>query len=451
MDLKTKKHSNSVAPDMKKILPRAYSELKSCNFIHMERWLSRAATSGFFTPALSLAFGAALTMKGNLIRAESIFQDGRRKAQLDGDTSFQAAFSINLGQLYYDLGKPAIAKIEFETACALLRESENYGLLMTGLRQRALLSLFQGDSDSCQTQIFSAIEFAKKREQDQEETDLLYVLGVLLTAKGELQFAQNHLAQGIEIGRQKGSGQLSRVLFQMGLVQLLRGNVEAARKAVNQCLEVAKKEGNLLVKSRGLGLGFTIQVSIGNEKPGVELFDQAIDIEQRSGYRFGVLRHQLILSKLCLQHQDFQGALKLVRMAGSLASKMGHQVATIETRALTAMLESETGDDRVFPILEDCVISSKNVRVSLLEIQMHQLLGAAYLNSGRWSDATQCFQVAAGLSSRAGTRFEEAKALSHLSHVQELQGEIGKASENSAAAQAIFQGLGVAVNPEFVS
>ena len=198
-------------------------------------------------------------------------------------------------------------------------------------------------------------------------------------------------------------------------------------------------------------MGLTIEASIGNEKPGLELFDQAIDLEHRSGYRFGVLRHQLILAKLCLQHQDSQGALKLVRMAGSLATEMGHEVAKIETRALTALLEIEIGDERVFSILQDCVVSSENVRVSLLEIQMHQLLGAAYLNSGRWVNASQCFEVAVGISSRVGARLEEAKALSHLAHVQEMRGEIEEASETISAAQAITQSLGVAHNPRIGS
>ena len=254
-NFQTRKGSRDVPPGMGINCSKAYFQFRSGNYTHMESYLSGASFHGFLTPALSLAHGAALITIGNLSRAESVLENGRRLAQLDGDTLFEAALCINLAQLYHDTGKPVVAKTVLDTACALLRADENYGLFMVALRQHALLNLFQGDSDSCETQVMSAIELAKTRGLDQEEPALLYVLGVLFTAKGELKFADHHLSRGIETGSRKRSGQLSRILFQMALVQLLRGNVEASQNAVNQCLKAAKQEANLLARSQGSQYG----------------------------------------------------------------------------------------------------------------------------------------------------------------------------------------------------
>ena len=210
-------------------------------------------------------------------------------------------------------------------------------------------------------------------------------------ATGDLHSAEKHLLRSIETGRSVKRAPISRAWSQVGLLRLLLGNPDGARNAVEKTLETAKQGGNNLDVARAVGLGFTLEVATGNRTPDAVFFDPAIEMERRSGYRFGIIRHHLILAKLCLQHQDVQSASDLCRAAGSLADEIGHEVAKIEIRGLIALLSMETGGEGIFNTLEDCIESCRYAGIPLVEAEMHQLLGSAYTSSGLFTGCLSVF------------------------------------------------------------
>ena len=327
MDFPVNEHTMKIHRAVAPAWSKAYSAFKSGNYSDMEECLSSAYSRGCLTPGLSLAHGVALLMVSNLSLAKEVLEKGLGLARRRGDTLLETAFCINLGQLYHDIAMPSLAKEVLDTACSLCRADGNFELLLVALRQQALLDLFQGNPAACEFHVDSAMEIADSRGLDGERTSLHYVLGLLSTATGNLQSAEKHLSRSIETGSRGRCAQLPRIWFQVALVKLLLGHVESAQNAVDKSLKAAKQESNILSHARGVSMALTIEVAAGQKTPDVGLFDQAMEMEQRSGYRFGILRHRLILAKLCLQHQNVEGALGLCRTAASLADEIGHEVS----------------------------------------------------------------------------------------------------------------------------
>ena len=431
---------------MKTTFSRTYMAFQHGRYGDADDLLSEISLKGSVVPSVFLVRGVARLMTSDLHGSKAILERGLQVSKIHGDTRFEAAFCINLGQLYFDLAKPALSADLMENAIFLCKSGGFIKFLMVALRQQALLHLFMGCPEKGESLVRSGIEIAKTHCREEEISSFYFVLGTLQTATGDLKSAKQYLVQGTEAATSKKRGELSRAWLQIGLLELLFGNLEVARNAAVKSLEVAKEEGNKLSLARGISLTVTLEVVSGTRIPDAEVFDRAIEIERRSGYRYGIIRHRMILAKLCLLYQDFQSASTLCRTAASLADETGNEVSKIEICGLTALLSGKTTDEGHFKVLEDCIESCRKAGLPLQEVEMYQVLGSAYVGSGLYTEACQCFEEAAELSHRIGVRLEEAKALSRLAQAQELQGEKEKGLELASTAQAIIQSMGISSN-----
>jgi len=114
---------------------------------HYRDAVSSYLASGAAASSLSahLACGVAKIMVSELRAAVELFEAGRVRAQTRQSTRFEAAFGINLGQVYSDLGEMERSRRALEMALALSRKMKDVSLEMLSLVQRRLCSFTRGE------------------------------------------------------------------------------------------------------------------------------------------------------------------------------------------------------------------------------------------------------------------------------------------------------------------
>ena len=114
---------------------------------HYRDAASAYLASGAEASSLSahLACGVAKIMVSELRAAVELFEAGRVRAQTRQSTRFEAAFGINLGQVYSDLGEMERSRRALEMALALSRKMKDVSLEMLSLVQRRLCSFTRGE------------------------------------------------------------------------------------------------------------------------------------------------------------------------------------------------------------------------------------------------------------------------------------------------------------------
>ena len=261
---------------------KAYSNLQSGYYFDAEGLFSEVSSQIPATLGFLLVRGVTQLMISDLHGAKANLERGLGVSIAEGNTRFEAAFRINLGQLYPDLAKGTLGKSVLDNAIELCKSQGHSSLLTVALRQQALVHLFLGAPEKSEILVQSGMAIANSADRRNELTFLYYVLGILRYATGDLHSAEKHLLRSIETGRSVKRAPITRAWSQVGLLRLLLGNPDGARNAVEKTLETAKQGGNILDVARAVGLGFTLEVATGNRTPDAFFF--------RSGYRNGTTK-----------------------------------------------------------------------------------------------------------------------------------------------------------------
>ena len=394
----------------------------------------------------SMAHAVALMMTSELRRAIEVMETGRNVARVRLEKLLEAAFDINLGQAYNDLGEPDRSRDALTTARRLSHEIGNRSLEAMSLRHLGLTLFVQGSYDEGIKCCERATQISHDDRDALENASTLFVKGVLLMAKGELEQAEDVFLGGIDqLGDLKCSFTEGRIWVQLAYLYLIRGRRQEAKNASENALAIFQRISNAQGEARSWGLLALCHFSDGQPERCPQIFDRALELDRKAGNRRGEIRLQIMRAKLCLQQQQFSDAHVLLRDSDKLAKEVGQIIYQLEAVPLLAIMAGDMPEDERISILKNCLDLSKSANVPTAQIQIHRYLASVHISLGQVNDAVARCNEAVALSQKIGNRLEEAKALATLADVLDAQGHRDLALEQTGIAQAILHSMGVPI------
>lgn len=247
--------------------------------------------------AMSLAYtGLSLHRMGDLAGAEKVYQEALDIAQKLGSASGMAAQNANLGRLYLDRGELG----------------------------RALGSLEKSRAQ------FSEIEDPLLKSR------VLFHIGVILSARGDLDGAVERFEEVVEISRRLGSRfDEARALTELGTVLARRGRLDEARRQVDAAIQMLSEERHPTFAATALAASAEVHARLGDQDQARQRFDRALELDRKAGDRIGIARILGGRASLALRQGDLPRARQEAEEQLRLARQTGVRAA--ETAALRTL------------------------------------------------------------------------------------------------------------------
>ena len=390
-----------------------------------------------------LAWGVALMMVSELKEAAKVFEEGRNLSQTRKVARLEAAFGINLGQVYFDLGKPDLPFKALKDARNILTHLPEQNLTEVVLRQLGMLMFMQGTYDKGLTYCESVDTLHKQKRDTLNEVRTLLGKALLLFGKGKFEESKKTLKKGLNILGSPNTHTKARLLLQLAHFYLFDNNgydsKQLGEKALHVFQEISDKRGT----ARCLSYLAIFDFSNGRYDEGRKKLNQARQLDQITSYRRGEIRLLVMQGKLYLQQGNIEEANQIFQEADQIARDIGHIPALLETSSLIAATSSFVlPPNDSLDILEDCLIRSRSIPIPEREIDLCHQISSLCLIQGRISDALDFCQQAIERSQKIGNPLCEAKSYIALSQVLSQTGDEIGATEHLGFAQAILQHTG---------
>ena len=389
-----------------------------------------------------LSQGVSLLMISKLKKATEVFTYGRDLAKQRSTPHFQVAFGINLGQVYFDLGKPDLPFNALEEARNILNIFFDENLTEVVLRQLGMLMFMQG-TYSKGLSYCESVDTHQKRDI-LNEAKILLVKALLIFGKGKFKKAKRTLIEGLNVlSSSPNNHTKARLLLQLAHFHFTDNNGCKSKQVGEKALRVFREISDERGIARCLSFLAIFDFSDGRYGEGEKKLDQARQLDRITSYRRGEVRLLVMQGKLYLQQGNIEKAKQIIQEADQIARDIGHIPALLETSSLIATTSSfmlPTNDS--FDILEDCLMQSRKIPIPEREIELCHQISALCLTEGKISDAFFYSRQAIERSQQICNPLCEAKSHISLSRVLSQTGnEIG-ATEHLGFAQAILQYIG---------
>ena len=278
---------------------------------------------------------------------------------------------------------------------------------------------------------------------------------VALRAESLLRTGQPREARACLASRMDGAAlhrerpTLRRATNLLGAAHFALGELEAARRAFEQALEMGREdEDDLLVARATNNLGAIANIR-GQREQALALYQLAIPVYQRLGSPLGLAQafHNMAitfrdLGQLARADECERRAIEFARQGGSehlvALARLGR--ADVSLRGGDAAL-AEAGARHAaqsFAALGDAINRADALR----------LVGAACLARGDHVAAAQALDTALSLARARGSALHEAEALRTRAELRRAQGDEPAARADAEAAVAVFQQLGASEDAE---
>ena len=400
----------------------------------------RVSFEVFETLSALLARGVALMMVSELKEAAGVFEEGRNLSMQRASGRFEAAFGINLGQVYNDLGEPKRSRDVLEDARDLSAEIDQPALEAMALRHLGTTLLTQSMYDDAIATCEEAIQLSMEIGDEKSVGHILCNKAVFLASRGNLNESEEIFQQCLKLGRETEDPYvLGRVHTNVANLELIRGNVNDATATLEKALDIHRGINYSQGEARNLGMLAIVKIGEGKLADGYQKFEQAVRIDRESGYRRGEAGLLLMVAGIYLQNNQQQRAYELFQLACKTAGDIHLRYIHIDASAMVTLLMSDIQIEDRISKLEDAIGLSRSVPNPVLEIGISRRLSLLLFDSGRFSEAIALAQQALAFSQEIGNSIEEAKALMNIALIYEQQGETDIAEENASIAHAIFQ------------
>jgi tetratricopeptide (TPR) repeat protein len=365
--------------------------------------------SGAAAQSLSahLACGVAKIMVSELRAAVELFEAGRVRSQKRQLTRFEAAFGINLGQAYSDLGEMERARRALEMAHALSRKMEDASLEMLSLVRRGLCCFIRGEYEKGIGHCDCALEIARMEKDPIARARALFARGALLMARGKFKEAEENLRAGMDESKQVERSYIAaRLHTQLASLYLLQGKGAMAADTAERALEISRRLTHAQGEAKSLALLAIIYLATDQKTRAIESFRQSVESDRRTDYRRGVARSSLEWAKMLLQQRKWDEVRGLLRQVKELAETTGHRMMFLDSASMLAMLSMDSRENERMGQLKKYMETCRSAGLSGLEIMVLQYMGSAWASVGQFDAAEEHYRMALKRCQQIGAHFD---------------------------------------------
>ncbi|HEU4426061.1 MAG TPA: tetratricopeptide repeat protein, partial [Pilimelia sp.] len=241
--------------------------------------------------------------------AERMVRAGELFRQCGSDGS-EAMILLNLGEIYYHLGRLDAADGHLAGALDIVRERGHRRAEADTLRVLAAVRRERGDHRRALELAGAALGSAHDTGGDQwVRTDALNTYGSIEQVLGRHRSARDSHERALALARRTGASyQQVEALTLLATAHHGLGEADHARRCVDEALAISRPAGFRLLEGRALAALAAVELDEGKPERAADLVRQAVAIQRDTGHRLGEARALLLLGQ-ALRHSD-PGAAK---------------------------------------------------------------------------------------------------------------------------------------------
>jgi len=272
-------------------------------------------------------------------------------------------------------------------------------------------------------------------------------LGVVCAERGDLEKAEEHHKQAMEIHRKMGNrlGEANQ-LSNLGGVYLRRGELDEAEDHFKKALKIHRKIGDRPGEATVLGnLGLAYRRR-GEMEKAEEHFKLALKIYGDIGNRLGEANALGNLGLVYTDRGDLEKAEEHHKQALEIAREIGNRLSEASALGNLGIVYAQRSElEKAEEHLKQALEIQKEIGDRLHEANQLGNLGIVYgqrNGPGDLDKAEEHFKQALDIAREVGDRLGEAAQLDNLGNVYLQRSELKKAREYLRQAQAIYHQIG---------
>jgi len=254
-----------------------------------------------------------------------------RALELAENDSQRAALHVLRGNSCYSISQYDEAQTDYEKTLKLAERispvqdaAEARAAALSGL---GLVCSERGDLEKAEEHHKQALDIHRKIGDRQSEAATLDNLGTVYGRRGALDQAEECFKQALAIDKEIGSslGEAT-VLGNLGIVYRRRGEMQKAEKHHKKALKIAREIGNRLGEANhlgNLGIVYGQRNGPGDLDKAEKHFKQALEIAGKIGYRLGEAADLANLGNVYRQRGDLSKAREYLQQAQTIYQKIG--------------------------------------------------------------------------------------------------------------------------------
>lgn len=231
---------------------------------------------------------------------------------------------VNLGSAYWEMGRLADARAQFDGARALLRHRASRQAEVELLDGLARLLLDEGDHTNAAGHAQDALELALSTGQPRLVAEAHNTLGTAALRGGRTDEAITHHTNALQTARKIGFGR-AEVSAVIGLANVRRvvGDLDEALALCEQALRLVTTTGLTLRRGRVLHALAQVHFDLGDHEEALDLVRQALHVHRETGHRLGEARSLQLLANLLARRHGADAATGHQAEADALFAAMG--------------------------------------------------------------------------------------------------------------------------------
>lgn len=290
----------------------------------------------------------------------------------------------------------------------------------------------------------SALRECRKAARQEEQSLLLYALGLALIKQGDLTEAKHHLKDCIDVAKASKDRQIEAIaLGALGLIHSLMGNMDEAIRCYEENLIIARSISDIMGEANAIGnLGITY-ANIGDISRAVEFFQQQLAMARSLSDAVGEAN---AIGNLGLCHRaqnDLQGARRLFEEQLMLSRRLNDTRGESSALSNLGSVLLSCGDlISAIKAFEQAISIARHMDDRWQEGRLIGNLGNAYLAAGQVAAALDAYAQQEEIARRIGDRAGEGNALWNSAIAFEAKGDIEAAIARAKTACNIRRELG---------
>jgi serine/threonine protein kinase/tetratricopeptide (TPR) repeat protein len=246
-----------------------------------------------------LRLGIAYSRKRDTDKAEKAFQRAEQIYQVLTNQEGTVEVAFQRGVLFYNAGKLADAKAQFENVLLMLKsQANNYQLTRTEL-ELSLVSRDEGNVARAKELAADAIRVAQNSDIKNIATNGLIDLGLAFLSNGDFDEAGNYFQQALDLAR-RDNATVSEMLahLSLGRLQFQQSNNDEAIAELTKALDFYQKAGYRRETSLSLTLLGRAYQDKGDDQTALKYFDQQYQLVKDAGDYSGIADSRMNLAML---------------------------------------------------------------------------------------------------------------------------------------------------------
>jgi tetratricopeptide (TPR) repeat protein len=241
-----------------------------------------------------------------------------------GEPAATVTVRVNLGSAYWEMGRLADARAQFEGARFLLRDTVSRQAEVEVLDGLARLLLDEGDHVRAAGHAQDALDLALSTGQPRLVAEAHNTLGTAALRGGRTADAITHHTDALRTARKVGFGR-AEVSALIGLANARRavGDLDQALALCGQALRLVIVAGLTLRRGRVLHALAQVHFDLGDHEKALDFVRQALHVHRETGHRLGEARSLRLLAKLVARLHGTDAAAEHRAEADALFAAMG--------------------------------------------------------------------------------------------------------------------------------